>query len=125
MEIIRFHDMMSENRTMRTPAPNPIGSTQQAFEQFERNVVRVPPAENDAAKEVHPQIRETLALELTEHQETFLSGSYSRKVQAVKLKDIDVIVVLDDLEGKFRASAAAALAAIREAAMASKLVRSA
>lgn len=76
-----------------------IESVQQAFEQFEQQIVRVPKAENDSAKEVHPQIRETIRQELPEHVETFLSGSYSRKVQVVRLKDIDIIVVLEDPAG--------------------------
>ncbi len=74
-------------------ATEEIDSVQQAFEQFERQVVRVPQAENEAAKEVHPQVRETLKQELPEHLETFLHGSYSRKVQVVRIKDIDIIVV--------------------------------
>jgi predicted nucleotidyltransferase len=106
-------------------AEEQIESVQEGFEQFEHDVVRVPKTENDAAKEVHPQIRETLAEELAEHLETFLSGSYSRRVQVVKLKDIDVIVVLDDPQGEFAASAEAALKAIRKAAAVSELVRSA
>ncbi len=104
-------------------ATEPIESIQQAFEQFEPDVVRVPKEENDAAKEVHPQVRETLAQELPEHLETFLSGSYSRRVQVVKLRDIDVIVVLDDPDGEFADSADAALEAIREAATTSGLVK--
>jgi len=106
-------------------ATEQIESVQEAFEQFERDTVRAPKQENDAAKQVHPQIRETLAQELAEHLETFLSGSYSRRVQIVKLKDIDIIVVLTDPEGKFAASAAAALEAIRKAAVTCELVKSA
>jgi predicted nucleotidyltransferase len=98
-------------------------SVHEAFEWFEREVVRVRKAENDEAKRVHPKIRETLARELPEHLETFLSGSYGRRVQAVKLKDIDIIVVLDDPGGEFAASAGAALEAIRRAARDSELVR--
>lgn len=101
----------------------PIQSVQQAFEQFEPDVVRVPKAENDAAKEVHPQIRKTLAQELPEHLEAFLSGSYSRRVQVVKLKDVDIIVVLEDSDGEFTNSAEAALEAIRKAAATSELVK--
>jgi len=106
-------------------ATEEIESVQEAFEQFERDTVRAPKQENDAAKKVHPQIRETLAQELAEHLETFLSGSYSRRVQIVKLKDIDVIVVLDDPEGSYAASAEAALGAIRKAAVTCELVKSA
>jgi len=106
-------------------ATEKLESVQEAFEQFERDTVRAPKQENDAAKQVHPQVRGTLAQELTEHLETFLSGSYSRRVQIVKLKDIDIIVVLNDPEGKFAASAEAALEAIRKAAATSELVKSA
>ncbi len=80
-------------------------SVHEAFERFENEVVRVPKAENDEAKRVHPKIRGTLERELPEHLETFLSGSYGRRVQAVRLKDIDIIVVLDDPDGRFAASA--------------------
>ncbi len=108
---------------METVATEEIDSVQQAFEQFERQVVRVPQAENEAAKEVHPQVRETLKQELPEHLETFLHGSYSRKVQVVRIKDIDIIVVLEDPDGRFARSAEAALEAIRQAAITSPLVR--
>lgn len=100
-----------------------IENEQQAFEQFEAESVRVPDEENKAAKEVHPQIRDTVKQELEHHVETFLSGSYSRKVQVVKLNDVDVIVVLDDPDGTFASSAGVALEAIREAAKHSDLVR--
>jgi predicted nucleotidyltransferase len=106
-------------------ATDRIESVQQAFEQFERDMVRVPKDENDIAKETHPQVRETVARELPQHMETFLSGSYSRKVQVVKLKDIDVIVVLHDPDGDFARSADAALEVIRKVASSSKLVKSA
>ncbi len=106
-------------------AKTEIETVQQAFEQFEAAAVRVPKTENEAAKKVHPQIRETLAVHLVEHLETFLSGSYSRRVQVVKLHDIDVIVVLDDPKGIFARSAKAALEAIRAAALKSDLVKSA
>lgn len=102
-----------------------IESVQQAFEQFEREIVRVSRAEIETAKEVYPRISETISQGLPEHLETFLSGSYSRKVQVVRLKDIDIIVVLDDPEGKFAGSAGTALEAIRRAAVSSPLVRGA
>jgi hypothetical protein len=100
-----------------------IKNEQQAFEQFEVDSVRVPDKENKAAKEVHPQIRDTVKRELKHHVDTFLSGSYSRLVQEGHLRDVDVIVVLDDPDGKYVNSANAALEDIRDAASESKLVR--
>jgi len=100
-----------------------IESQQQAFEKFEKGSVRVPDSENREAKKVHPEIRGTLEEHLEEVIKTFLSGSYSRKVQVVRLNDVDVIVVLADPDGTFAASAGAALQWIREAAKGSDLVR--
>lgn len=100
-----------------------IESQQQAFEKFEKDSVRVPDSQTREAKMVHPEIRSTLEEQLEEVIKTFLSGSYSRKVQVVRLNDVDVIVVLDDPDGTFAASAGAALEAIREAAKGSNLVR--
>src|SRR5215211_1566234 len=100
-----------------------IESQQQAFEKFEKGSVRVPDSENREAKKVHPEIRGALEEHMEEVIKTFLSGSYSRKVQVVRLNDVDVIVVLADPDGTFAASAKAALEAIREAAKGSDLVR--
>lgn len=100
-----------------------IENVQQAFEKFEVETVRVPDQENKAAKEVHPQIRDTVERELEHHVDTFLSGSYSRRVQEGHLRDVDVIVVLDDPDGKYANSADAALEEIRDAASESELVR--
>lgn len=100
-----------------------IESVQEAFDWFEREVVRVPKAVNDDAKRVQREIRDSLNETLDELKETFLSGSYSRRVQVVRLKDIDIIVVLDDPEGAFAKSALAALHAIRRAAALCPLVR--
>ncbi len=100
-----------------------IENVQQAFEKFEVETVRVPDQENKAAKEVHPQIRDTVERELEHHVDTFLSGSYSRRVQEGHLRDVDVIVVLEDPDGKYANSADAALEEIRDAASESALVR--
>lgn len=100
-------------------------SVQQVVERFEREVVRVAKSENDAAKEVHPLIRDWMAKNLPELLESFLSGSYSRRVQVVRLNDVDVILVLDDPNGSFRESADSALEAISVAASGCELVRSA
>lgn len=98
-------------------------SEQRAFEELEKESVRVPDSDNKDAKAVHPRIRGALAEHLERVVKTFLSGSYSRKVQVVALNDVDVIVVLDDPDGEFARSAGAALEAIRGAAKGSELVR--
>lgn len=100
-----------------------IESVQQAFEQFEFEVVRVPKQENDAAKAVHPEIRDFLAAELPVLKQSFLSGSYSRKVQAGHLKDVDIIAVLDDPDGVYAKSAFSALDDVQKAVRESDLVR--
>ena len=101
-----------------------IDSVQKAFEEFECETVRVPKKENDAAKDVHPKIREAVKEELEDVVDDFLSGSYSRRVQVgQKLHDIDVILVLDDPNGDYAASASAALGAIQDAIRDCDLVR--
>lgn len=102
-----------------------IDSVQQAFAEFERDVVRVPKDVNDSAKEVQREIRKWLEVELPVLLETFLSGSYSRRVQVVRLNDVDIIVVLSDPDGTFARSAAAALEAIRSAAARCPMVETA
>jgi len=93
-----------------------IDSVQKGFEKFEFETVRVPKEQNDAAKKVHPQIREAVKSELEDIVEDFLSGSYSRHVQVgQKLHDIDVIVVLDDPRGDYGASASLALGTVQDA----------
>jgi len=54
-------------------------------------VARVPDDENADGKSVHPEVRKSVceALDVEHH---FLSGSYGRKTQAKKLKDVDIIV---------------------------------
>ena len=104
-----------------------LPSVQQAFEQFERETVRIPPAEDEAAQNVHQRVRADIQRHfgrlLLDH---YLSGSYSRRVQvAPKLKDIDVILLLDDPTGSFRHSATQALQAIEAAVMTCDLVRAA
>jgi hypothetical protein len=101
-----------------------IDSVQKAFEQFECETVRVPKAENDAAKAVHPKVREAMKGELDDIVDDFLSGSYSRHVQVgQKLHDIDVILVLDDPNSVYAASASAALDAVQAAARECDLIR--
>lgn len=100
---------------------NPITSVEGAFKSFECNTARVPDDQNAAAKEVHPEIRKAVtgALPGTTH---FLSGSYGRKTQAVRLKDVDIIVVLDDPDNEFAGSASGTLEKVRKAVSAHELV---
>jgi hypothetical protein len=103
-------------------AGKPITSVEDAFKSFERNTARVPDGENTDGKTVHPEIRKAVtdAFANTEH---FLSGSYGRRTQAMKLKDVDIIVVLQDPDGRFKASASATLEAVREVVSDHELVR--
>lgn len=62
-----------------------ITTVQQAFEEFEKQTVQVPTGQNDRAKDLHPDIRDAVKADLGElFNRAFLSGSYARKVQAVK-----------------------------------------
>jgi hypothetical protein len=85
-----------------------------AFEWFEKNVARVDDQDNKDAKAVHPYIHKAVcaAMPVLAH---FLSGSYGRRVQAVKLKDIDIILVLDDAHGTHWASAKDTLVEVQDA----------
>ena len=92
-----------------------ISSQQDAFEQFERKHVRVPEAENADAKKVEAEFRAALEEALGDiYAASFLAGSYRRKTQAVHLKDLDIILVLNDPTGKFRASAKATLVYLKD-----------
>src|SRR4051794_35092382 len=94
-----------------------ITTVQQAFEDFEKRAVRVPDSENKAAKKVHPEFRQAVQGHLGARYDTsFLAGSYARKTQAVHLKDLDVIVVLNDPTGELRASASGTLGLMKKAA---------
>jgi hypothetical protein len=101
-----------------------IKTIDDAFEWFEKNVARVDEQDNKDAKDVHPDIRKAVcdAMPVEHH---FLSGSYGRRVQAVKLKDIDVIVVLTDDDGAFWADARATLVQVQDALRDCDLVRQA
>jgi hypothetical protein len=100
----------------------PIETVEDAFQRFERNTARVPDDQNEDAKSVHPEIRKAVSREFpdTEH---FLSGSYGRRTQAMKMKDVDIIVVLDDPNGEYSASASGTLEAVRQVVSAHELVR--
>jgi predicted nucleotidyltransferase len=100
-----------------------VTTVQQAFEEFEKSKVRVPNWQNDRAKEVHPAVRAAVETALGDlFKRAFLAGSYARKVQTVRLKDVDIIIVLNDPDGTLEASADAALERLREAAKTCELV---
>ena len=100
-----------------------ITTLQQAFEQFERGSVRVPVHEIDAARDVQKQLRAAVEEALGQLCiRTFLAGSYRRKTQAVHLKDLDIVVVLDDPAGELRVSPSAALALTKNVAVTCALV---
>jgi hypothetical protein len=100
-----------------------VSTVQEAFEEYEKKV-RVPPAQADRAKEVHPEVRAAVEKDLGElFNRAFLAGSYARRVQtAPKLKDVDIIFVLNDPNGEFAGSAHAALERLRKAAKTCDLV---
>jgi hypothetical protein len=100
-----------------------IETVQEAFIEFEQETARVPEAQNARAKEVHPLIRDAIKADLGDlFNRAFLAGSYKRKVQAVRLKDVDIILVLNDPDGEFALSADGTLERVREAAKTSDLV---
>jgi len=100
-----------------------ISTVQQAFEEFEKTKVRVPAWQNDRAKEIHPEVRAAVKEHLGDlFNRAFLAGSYARKVQTLRLKDVDIIFVLNDPDGTFEASADAALERLRAAAKTCDLV---
>lgn len=101
-----------------------IETVDQAFDWFEQNVAQVDEQDNQDAKDVHPGVRKAVCTALSvEHH--FLSGSYGRRVQAAKLKDIDVIVVLNDPDGALWADAHGALLKVQDALRGCDLVRQA
>jgi hypothetical protein len=100
-----------------------IETVQEAFLDFEREKVRVPAWQNEQAQKVHPEITRAVEAALGDlFARSFLAGSFRRKVQTVRLNDVDIVVVLNDPQDLFAHSALAALEAIREAAATSRLV---
>lgn len=94
-----------------------ITTVQHAFEEFEREHVRVPEAQNRVAKRVQGEFRAAVTDALGDaYADSFLAGSYRRKTQAVYLKDLDILVILKDPTGRFRASASATLGAMKNVA---------
>lgn len=100
-----------------------VTNVQGAFEEFEREKVRVPAWQNEQAKQIHPKIREAIEATLGDlFSHAFLAGSYRRRVQTVRLNDIDIIIVLNDPNGQFAASATHALTTLEAAAASCELV---
>jgi hypothetical protein len=100
-----------------------IESVQEAFVDFEREKVRVPAWQNEQAQAVHPQITRAVENALGEvFARSFLAGSYRRKVQTVRLNDVDIIIVLNDSQQLFESSALAALKVLGNAAATCPLV---
>ncbi len=100
-----------------------VRSVQEAFIEFEREKVRVPAWQNEQAKKVHPRVRGAIEAALGEiFARAYLAGSYRRKVQTVRLNDVDIIVVLNDPEQAFAASARVALATLKQATAGCDLV---
>lgn len=99
-----------------------ISNINQAFDAYEKQTARVPDDENADAKAVHPDIRKAVCAELSVDRH-FLAGSYGRKTQANKLKDVDIIVVLKDEDGTYRSSASDTLKQVQQAVTACDLVR--
>lgn len=102
-----------------------ITTVQQAFEEYEQKS-RVPADQAARARDVHPEVRQAVENDLGDlFNRAFLAGSYARKVQtAPRLKDVDIIFVLNDPEGKFAGSAQVALERLRRAAKTCELVDS-
>src|SRR4051812_7531671 len=94
-----------------------VSTVQKAFIDFEKTAVRVPAWENDQAKDMYPQILAVVKSALGPlFADSYLAGSYARRVQTVRLKDVDIIIVLNDPDGAFAASAFAALQRLKQAA---------
>ena len=101
-----------------------ITTVDDAFAWFEKNIARVDDQDNQDAKEVWPDIVKAVEKKLPVERH-FLSGSYGRKVQAIKLKDIDIIVEVHDVDGAYRASAKDTLLEVQHALRDCELVRQA
>lgn len=101
-----------------------IKTVDDAFAWFEKNIARVDDQDNQDAKEVWPDIVKAVEKKLPVERH-FLSGSYGRKVQAIKLKDIDIIVEVHDADGAYRASAKDTLLEVQHALRDCELVRQA
>lgn len=72
---------------------------EKAFDDYERDTVRLRPELVARAQDVHPQVRSAAEAAFPGKTTSWLSGSFGRKTQAgPKLKDIDTIVEFDDID---------------------------
>lgn len=100
-----------------------IETVQEAFIDFEKSTARVPDWQNDKAKTYHPEIRDHVKAGLGPlYKDDFLAGSYRRKTQSQRLKDVDIVFVLNDPDGRLAASATAGLQALQDASAACRLI---
>lgn len=99
---------------------------EKAFDRFERDTVRLSVELVNQAREVHPQVRESAETAFPGKTESWLGGSFGRKVQAgPKLKDIDVIVEFDDVDEMLTGPASIFLSEVAKAVLECRLVRTA
>jgi hypothetical protein len=108
----------------QTTTTNP--KIEKAFDEFERNVVRLPNELNRQAQEVHPKVRKAAESAFPGETTSWLGGSYGRKTQAgPKLKDIDVIIEFNDVDDLLLSSPSGFLDQVARAALTCDLVRTA
>jgi len=98
-----------------TTTSTEITTVQQAFSVFEREQCRIPETDYKAARETHPMFTAALQAKLAGFLRTRLAGSFGRHTQAVWLKDVDLIVFVEDPDGEYAASASEALERTRGA----------
>lgn len=86
------------------------------FSEFISNSVSTKKSETDIAKdrwrEVVAHLKDALG---SDFKAAFLAGSYARKVQVRKLKDVDIVIEIDDPDDSWHSDAHAALLRFAEA----------
>lgn len=107
---------------MTTQTTTEITTVQKAFEVFELEQCRVPEADYKAACETHPLFTDALKGGIEGFLRTRLAGSFGRHTQAVWLKDVDLVVFVEDPDDEYLASASGALEAVRGAVGALEIV---
>lgn len=90
--------------------------------EFEETVVRIPTDDVNESNSVYQEVKGCLEESLP-IKAILGAGSRARRTQALKLKDIDMIVVMDDPDGQLRASADGAMEVLREPVKELDLVR--